>query len=116
MSETKLWHGTARALGVFIEKQGLKSAGCAIVPEEFRKSCISEPEYIYFYDDKFLARHFACGTTKKVGLGKLGQIFEIDTKEVKVEPDPLLPRGSFRHKGDISPDKVKSVEVFECKD
>lgn len=111
---TKLYHGTARALGVFIEKEGLKPEGCPIVPEEFRKSCYSEPGYIYFTDKLPYAEFFACGVTKQIGLGNQGQIFEIDTNEIPVEKDPLLPRNSFRVKGTISPEKIKTIKIFKC--
>ena len=114
MTETKMWHGTAGALGLMIEKEGLNPEGCTIVPKEFRKSCYSQPGYVYFYDDLELAKDFACGMAFKVGIGKKGQVFEIDTKEVEVEPDPLLPAHSWRHKGFISPDKIKSVLLFDC--
>jgi len=114
--DKKLWHGTSRALGLCIEREGLKSAGCAIVPEELRKSCYSEPGYTYFTDDMDMAKLFACGTAEKVGIGKTGQIFEIVANGVKVEKDPLLPLSSFRHKGDIPPDKIKSVAVIDCKE
>ncbi|MFQ6020819.1 MAG: hypothetical protein ACE5J4_02260 [Candidatus Aenigmatarchaeota archaeon] len=112
---SKLWHGTARALGCFIEKEGLNPAGCTIVPPKFRKSCYSEPGYVYFTDKKDLAIIFACGTAEKVGLSNQGQIFEIDTKNVKVEKDPLFPEHSFRHKGHIPPNKIKSIEIIDCK-
>lgn len=109
-----MFHGTSRALGLSIERQGLKASGCSAVSEEFRKSCYSEPNYIYFTDDMEMAKLFACGTTKKVGIGNYGQIFEIDTKEVKVETDTLLPRGSFRHKGDVPASKLKSIKIMKC--
>ncbi len=110
-----LQHGTARALGIVIEKEGFKPEGCSIVPKEFRKSCISEEGYIYFTDSAAIAEVFACGTAKKVGLGKKGQVFEIDTDDVKVEHDPLLPAHSFRHKGKIPSKKIKNSFIFDCK-
>lgn len=111
---TKLYHGTARALGVFIEKEGLKPEGCAIVPEEKRKSCYSEPDYIYFTDNIEYAKFFACGVAKQVGIGNQGQIFEIDTNEISVEKDPLLPKHSFRVKGEIPIEKIKTTKIFKC--
>jgi hypothetical protein len=111
----KLYHGTARALGFSIEHDGLDPAGCTDVPPEFRKSCYSEPGYVYFFEDALMARWFGCGAVKKVGLGPFAQTFEINTGEVKVELDPLLPRGSWRHKGRIAPNLLKSFEIFDCK-
>lgn len=93
----------------------MNPAGCEFVPEEFRKSCYSESGYIYFFEDKTQAIHFACGATFKVGLGSMGEVFEIDSRDVPVEKDPLLPSGSWRHKGLIKPYKLKN-EIINCEE
>jgi len=112
----KLYHGTARALGLGIEIGGLNPEGpFADLPPEFRpadrgKSGFSEEGYVYFFDDINRARHFACGSAFKVGFSMHGEIFEIDTNEVPVEKDPLMPSGSFRFKGKIPREKLKIAE------
>lgn len=109
----KFFHGTSRALGLIVEREGLKPEGAMFVPEDFRKSPQSEEGYTYFFEDVDTAKFFGCGTTKKVGIGKECQVFEIDTEKVPVERDPLL-HDSFRHRGKIAPEHLKSTGVFEC--
>jgi len=110
----KLYHGTARALGIIAENDGLNPTGCESVSEEFRKSRCSEPGYVYFFEDKEDAVTFACGTAFKVGLGMQGEIFEINSEDVSVEKDPLLPYGSWRHEGSVAHDKLKTAETIDC--
>jgi hypothetical protein len=117
----KLYHGTARALGMAIKLEGLNPEGAfasiskELRPEHRGKSPISKPDYVYFFEDKNLAKWFACGSAMKVGFGMDGEIFEIDTDEVPVEIDPdWKTGGSFRHKGLIKPEKLKSVEIVDC--
>ena len=110
----KLFHGTARALGCMIEKQGLKPEGCTIVPERFRKSCYSKRGYIYFFDNPELAKTFGCGVAERVGISNECQVFVVDSKDVKLEPDPLMLGSAWMHKGGISPDKIKTHAIYEC--
>ena len=113
MIPKRLYHGTARAFGVCIEQDGLSPVGCASAPPEFRKSCYSEPGYVYFYDNPELAEHFACGVAQSVGLGTLGQVFIVENK-LGVETDPLLPKCSWRHKGKIPPELLKTYKIVDC--
>lgn len=115
----KLYHGTARALGALIELEGLDPAG-PFKDFPFKemlthdgKSSYSIPSYVYFYEDEKLAEYFGCGSAEKVGLGNQAQVFEIDTGEVKMVPDPKLPR-SWMHKGKIPAKLLKSVGVVDC--
>lgn len=118
MPPKKLYHGTAKALGIMTEMEGLNPEPFENLPEELRppaKSKYSEEGYVYFFDDLRLAKEFACGSAFKIGFGLFGEIFEIDSDEVEVEPDPLLPRGSWRHKGKISKDKIRiAIKKLDC--
>lgn len=110
---TRLYHGTARAFGFDVEKQGLKPTGFA-QSDELMKSKFSEKGYIYFFDEPTPAKLFACGTSQKIGLGSKGEVFVVDFDAVKAEPDPLLPHGSWRVKGNVPADKLTSI-VVDCK-
>lgn len=112
---SRLYHGTARALGLVIEREGLSPAGCDAVGEPYRKSCYSAPGYVYFTDSLESAELFACGTAKKVGIGFMGQIFAVDFEEGEVESDPLLPSGSWRFRGSIPPERLESVRIVDCR-
>lgn len=116
----KLYHGTARALGMLIEKEGIDPEGpFKDMPFRSRlahdgKSSYSIPSYVYFFEDKKMAAWFGCESAKKVGLlPDKAQVFEIDSGQVKVEPDPKLPR-SWMHKGTILPDKFVSKDIIDC--
>jgi hypothetical protein len=110
----KLYHGTARHFGVMIEKKGLSPLGCELLPSELRKSCVSEAGYVYFTDNLKIARVFACGTSERT-VGHTGQVLEVDFKKSEIEKDPLLP-DSWRYKGMIPPERLKNVEIFDCKE
>lgn len=120
----KLYHGTARALGIMIEREGLDPRG-VVFPKEissilredrigFGKSPESARGYVYFFDKPEMARYFGCGVASKVGIGNMAQVFEIDTKNVKVEKDPLFPEGSWRFRGKINPEFLKTFEIVDC--
>jgi len=109
----KLYHGTAQALGTIIEREGFDPGGPRFVSPEYRKSKASEPSFVYFFEDIKLARIFGCGVAEKT-VGDKAQIFAIETDDVYVEEDPLFPKGSWRHRGKISDDKLETVEIIEC--
>ena len=110
---TRLYHGTAAAFGFDVEKEGLKTTGFA-QSDALMKSSFSEKGYVYFFDDLTAAKLFACGTSQKIGLGSMGKVFVVNFDDVKAEPDPLLPRGSWRVKGNVPADILTPVPV-DCK-
>lgn len=107
----RLFHGTARALGALIEKEGLNPEGMKGMGPA-GKCPYSEKGYVYFTNSMKMARMFACGMANKVHLGNKGQIFE--AKNIKVEIDPLLTATSFRHRGIVPSDKIESIEILDC--
>jgi hypothetical protein len=122
----KVYHGTAKALGYRVEKEGLNPEGN--IPKEFLKvfskeelqtfsgkSPQSEKGYVYFFSDLERARNFGCGSSWKTGFPKaVAETFAINTSAVKVENDPLL-LDSWRHRGIIPADKLEIVDkAFDC--
>lgn len=119
----KLYHGTARALGMMIESEGLNPAGPFHDAPEFINKCmndgkcaISKEGYVYFFEEPRMARSFGCAVAEKVNIGPLAQVFEIDTKNVKAELDPEMESVmSWMHKGEIPADKLRTYEIYDCK-
>lgn len=110
----KLYHGTSRALGIIVEKEGLFPRGPEFVRPEYRKVPSSEPGYVYFFDNLVLAEAFACAITEKT-LGFQGEIFEVGESDVKIEPNFQLPH-SWKHKGTVPPSKLRVTKIFDCKE
>lgn len=117
MEKIPLYHGTAKALGLSVMKEGLRPA--SELPPHFKSSHFTDRQkgHVFFFEKFDPAAFFGCSKARIVGMGPLASVFKTDSDKVKVTRD-VEQKGpiAWKHKGTVPPELLEEIEIDCSKD
>ena len=117
MERIDLYHGTAKALGLSVMKEGLRPA--SELPEHFKSSHFTDrqPGHVFFFQEFDPAAFFGCSKARQVGMGPYASVFKTDSDKVSVVRD-VEQKGpiAWKHKGVVTPEALEEIEIDCSKD